>query len=56
LIARVKAGDVDASELVVGGLDPEKSEGKELAELKVPVVLGVRKAVETTRKRMGGDQ
>ena len=54
LIARVRSGDLSPKELIVGGLDPGKGEGQQLKELGVEVHDGVRKAVESAKKRIGG--
>jgi CRISPR-associated protein Cst2 len=54
LIARVRCGDLSPEELIVGGLDPASGEGLQLKELGVEVHHGVRKAVESAKKRIGG--
>lgn len=52
LIRRVEAGDICASELIVGGEVALTDEGKKLADLGVTVLTGVNAAAEETRKRI----
>ena len=54
LISRVRCGDLSATELIVGGLDPESGEGLQLKKLGVEVHAGVRKAVQSAKVRIGG--
>jgi CRISPR-associated protein Cst2 len=54
LIAKVRCGDLNPKELIVGGLDPGSGEGEQLKGLGVEVHDGIRKAVESAKKRIGG--
>lgn len=58
LIQRIEAGDIPASELIVGGEVAATEEGKKLKELKVNVLPGVYAAAHEARARiaaLGGD-
>ncbi|MDS3860587.1 type I-B CRISPR-associated protein Cas7/Cst2/DevR [Thermosynechococcaceae cyanobacterium BACA0444] len=52
LLHRVEAGDISASELIVGGEVVTTTEGKKLEELGVTVFKGVKVAVDEARRRI----
>jgi CRISPR-associated protein Cst2 len=52
LIQRIKAGDISATEIIVGGGLSETNEGKELREIGVAVFPGVKAAMNDARERI----
>ncbi len=55
LLARVRAGDIDPSELIVGGAFADSAGGRELVARGATVVSGVRKAAEMAAARVAGE-
>jgi CRISPR-associated protein Cst2 len=58
LVKRVEAGDIPASELIIGGELASTDEGKRLADLGVKACAGIKEAANEARSRIvqfGGD-
>ena len=52
LLRRVKCGDIDAGELVVGGQISDSETGKELAALGANVIGGIKAATDATLEKL----